>query len=120
MLGKVVFGPLKEPAGHDAHGHGGHDHGTNAGGHADHGALPADLTGREITTLVPLAVLCIALGVYPKPVTDALRDPVAQTVKAVHDARPLVPRTAPAKPTETATGGETSVNQISSVTEAAR
>ncbi|MDX2016683.1 MAG: NADH-quinone oxidoreductase subunit M [Planctomycetota bacterium] len=116
MLGKVVFGPLKEPAGHDAHHAGGHHDDKAHGEH--HGALPADLTAREITALVPLAVLCIALGVYPKPVTDALREPVAQTVKAVQDARPLVPRTAPAKTTETATGGA-SQNQIS-VTEAAR
>lgn len=81
MVGKVVWGPLVEPAGHashgaDAHGHGsqGHVQGHDAG---DHGVLPRDLTGREIGVLVPLAALCVFLGVYPSPVIRALKDPVS-------------------------------------------
>jgi len=98
MVGKVVWGPLVEPAGH-AHAHG------HASNHADdesssrrvestHGAhtthLPTDLTGREIGTLVPLAVLCLVLGVYPGPMLDALRGPVNSMVAMVWDnARPM-------------------------------
>ena len=51
MVGKVVFGPLKEPTTHEP----------------AHGArLPADLCFREIAVLVPLAVLCLYLGFQPK------------------------------------------------------
>ena len=56
MVGKVLFGPLKEPP-HDAH---------------DEAALPADLNTREIATLAPLAVLAVVLGVAPRLVTDTL------------------------------------------------
>ncbi len=86
MVGKVVWGPLVEPAGHG--GHGAHDtHATGKSGH--HGHLPSDLTGREIGTLIPLAVLCLALGVYPQPALDALRGPVNSAVAMVWDnARP--------------------------------
>ncbi len=56
MVGKVLFGPLKEPP-HDAH---------------DEGTLPADLNPREIAILAPLAVLTVVLGVAPRLVTDTL------------------------------------------------
>lgn len=92
MVGKVVFGPLREP-----HGHHGHDeHASN---------LPADLTAREIGILVPLAALCLWLGVYPKPALDALKAPsaqVAETIKAGRQAAadfgkpPPPPRVLPA------------------------
>ncbi|MHC4415325.1 MAG: complex I subunit 4 family protein [Planctomycetota bacterium] len=58
MVGKVVFGPLLEPAGHDD------THGPR---------LPADLTWREVGVLVPLAVLCLYIGFQPKPLTDAMQ-----------------------------------------------
>lgn len=57
MVGRVVFGPLREPKGYAA----GHD-----------SALPADLTVREICVLVPLAALCLYIGFQPKPLTDAM------------------------------------------------
>lgn len=78
MVGKVVFGPLHEP-----HGDGGH------GAHADDHAtkLPTDLNKREIGILIPLAVLCIALGVYPKPLIDALKAPSAQLIQSVQTGR---------------------------------
>src|SRR5690606_7439276 len=57
MVGKVVFGPLKEPHAHDHHGG---------------SALPADLTFREIGVLTPLAVMCLVLGLYPKFITDSM------------------------------------------------
>ncbi|MCZ6446115.1 MAG: NADH-quinone oxidoreductase subunit M [Planctomycetota bacterium] len=57
MVGKVVFGPLIEPA-------------RGAAAHAIR--LPADLTIREIGVLAPLAVLCLYIGLQPKPLTDAM------------------------------------------------
>jgi NADH:ubiquinone oxidoreductase subunit 4 (subunit M) len=39
----------------------------------------ADLNGREIVTLAPLAALCVLLGVYPKPFLDTAR-PELQTI----------------------------------------
>jgi NADH-quinone oxidoreductase subunit M len=77
MVGKVVFGPLREPVGHGHHG----------GGHGDHDehALPPDLNAREICTLLPLAVGCIVLGVYPKPALDSLQKPIAATVSTVRE-----------------------------------
>jgi len=59
LLGKVVWGPLREP------------HGTH-GTHSDSMALPADLNGREIATLAPLAIACLWLGLQPKPMLDAI------------------------------------------------
>lgn len=75
MVGRIVFGPLREPAGH------GHSHGH---GHSSHeGALPADLTPREIGVLVPLAIGCVLLGVYPKPALKALEGPVRENLAGV-------------------------------------
>ena len=71
MVGKVVFGPLKEPTTHET----------------AHGArLPADLCFREIAVLVPLAVLCLYLGFQPKPVTDAIEGSI-EHVLAVYPAK---------------------------------
>ncbi len=75
MLGKVVWG---KPAGesHDSHGHEAHsnDH---------HGSLPADLSVREIGILLPLAALCLLLGLYPKPLLRVLEAPT-QEMRAVY------------------------------------
>ncbi len=57
LLGKIVWGPLREPH-HDA-------------GHA-HACLPTDLNAREILVLTPLAVACIWLGVQPQPMLKAI------------------------------------------------
>jgi NADH-quinone oxidoreductase subunit M len=43
-----------------------------------------DLTAREIAILAPLAVITIALGVYPKPVFDVTTPAVT---KLIHDNR---------------------------------
>jgi NADH-quinone oxidoreductase subunit M len=56
MVGKVVFGNLKEPKEHE-----------------EHKTLPADLSPREISILVPLAALCIWIGVQPTVFTDAMQ-----------------------------------------------
>lgn len=91
MVGKVVFGPLREPHGHDSRqGHGqGH-------GHGDHDVLPVDLSRREITILVPLAVLCVVLGLYPKLMLDTIRGPVRETVAVIERARSTNPPATPA------------------------
>ncbi|MGE3107492.1 MAG: NuoM family protein [Phycisphaerales bacterium] len=75
MLGKVVWGA---PADHHG-GHGGDD--AHA---ADHGPLPRDLSWREIGVLLPLAALCLLLGLYPKPLLKALEGPT-QDMRRVHD-----------------------------------
>ncbi|MEM1165815.1 MAG: NADH-quinone oxidoreductase subunit M [Planctomycetota bacterium] len=68
MVGKIVFGPLKEP---DGHAHDDSSHGP---------ALPPDLSAREVGVLVPLALACLILGIYPKPVLSTLEHPVAVTL----------------------------------------
>lgn len=87
MVGKVVWGPLVEPRGHD-------HHDNHADAHT--GTLPTDLSPREIGVLVPLAVLCVALGVYPKPAIDALQGPITRIVGVVNEARSQAVNLAPA------------------------
>lgn len=53
MVKKVFFGPLREPH------------------HDGHGPVP-DLNAREWATLLPIAVVCLWLGLYPKPVLDTI------------------------------------------------
>jgi NADH-quinone oxidoreductase subunit M len=92
MVGRVVWGPLVEPAGHashagDSHGHGAHGQSAHAADQASHeGRLPTDLNAREIGILIPLAIACLALGVYPKPILDAIQPPISRTVELVHRA----------------------------------
>jgi NADH-quinone oxidoreductase subunit M len=52
MLRRVFFGRVKEP---ETEGHG----------------SVRDLNGRELAALLPIAGLCLLLGVYPQPVLDA-------------------------------------------------
>jgi NADH:ubiquinone oxidoreductase subunit 4 (subunit M) len=78
LLLHVFFGPVKEP-GHGAPGH----------GHA------ADMNVRELAALVPIAVCCVLLGVYPQPVLEtAERDlkVVAHIVKAAQERSPDHPK----------------------------
>ncbi|MEN0020526.1 MAG: NADH-quinone oxidoreductase subunit M [Planctomycetota bacterium] len=72
LVGRVCFGPLKEPAGHAAHEH--DEHGES---------LPADIGKREIATLLPLAIGCLVLGLKPGLVLDPIEAPVIATVEAV-------------------------------------
>ena len=62
MVGKIVFGPLREPAGSDHHG------------------LSTDLSLREITVLVPLAIMCVVLGVQPWIAIDAMAGSVTDAL----------------------------------------
>ena len=77
MVGRMCFGPVVLPEGHDEHG----EHDEASGGRGGHGRLPQDLSRREIGLLVPLAAACLWLGVYPQPVIDALEAPVNETVR---------------------------------------
>jgi NADH:ubiquinone oxidoreductase subunit 4 (subunit M) len=56
MLQRSFFGPLKEPAGH--------------------GRAVTDLNGREFAALMPIVVLCLWIGIYPRPVLDTIRPDV--------------------------------------------
>ena len=47
----------------------------------------ADLTSRENATLLPIVVLCIFIGVYPKPFLEKLAVPVAAIVERVSPDR---------------------------------
>lgn len=66
MVRQVFFGPYKEPH-HEGHG------------------LIGDLNGRELAALLPIAGLCLALGVFPKPFFDTVR-PEIQVVAGIADA----------------------------------
>ncbi|MCA9277866.1 MAG: NADH-quinone oxidoreductase subunit M [Phycisphaeraceae bacterium] len=77
MLGKVVWGPLVEP---DSHHHHDDEHES---------VLPTDLSRREIGVLIPLGLLCLVVGLYPKPMLDAIRGPVDETIRMVEQGRAL-------------------------------
>jgi NADH-quinone oxidoreductase subunit M len=55
LLKRVFFGPLREP-------------------HHDGPEPVRDLNGRELAALIPIGVLCVALGVYPQPFFDTARN----------------------------------------------
>jgi NADH-quinone oxidoreductase subunit M len=71
MLQRVFFGPLKEPL------------------HEGHGPI-RDLNLRELAALVPIAILCVALGVYPQPFFSAIRDDLQIVTKITDGARERV------------------------------
>ncbi|MCH2152651.1 MAG: NADH-quinone oxidoreductase subunit M [Phycisphaerales bacterium] len=62
MVGKIVFGQLKEPSSTDRHG------------------LSVDLNAREILVLTPLAILCVVLGVQPWLAMDAMAGSVTEAL----------------------------------------
>lgn len=61
---RVLFGPLKEPP---------HTPDTSAG-------LTNDLTKREITILAPIALACVWIGVYPKPLLSTFEGAIGRQV----------------------------------------
>ena len=61
MLRRAFFGPLKEPA-------------------SVHGPIH-DMNLREALAVVPLMILCLWIGVYPKPILDTIEDDVRAVVK---------------------------------------
>jgi NADH-quinone oxidoreductase subunit M len=48
-----------------------------------------DLTPREILTFVPLLILALAIGLYPKPLFEILQQPVNEIVTAVRPGYPV-------------------------------
>lgn len=115
MTAKVIFGPLKFPGGHgdDAHAGGhGHAEGNQADAHhetahgstenADHPAtLPRDLSAREISILVPLALAAVVLGVRPGIVMDTTAGEVNQLRTAAVAPAPNAAQLASAEATDT-------------------
>jgi NADH-quinone oxidoreductase subunit M len=47
----------------------------------------ADLNAREILALAPIAVLCLAIGIFPRPVLDAMQ-PEVNAIAALYENRP--------------------------------
>jgi NADH-quinone oxidoreductase subunit M len=74
MVGKICFGPLKEPDNHHPH-----------------DELPTDLNLREVITLTPLAIGCILFGLQPTMLLDAVSQPVNNTVRLVETANGIEP-----------------------------
>jgi NADH-quinone oxidoreductase subunit M len=64
MCQRVLFGPLKEPP---------NTPDTSQG-------LTRDLTRREISILAPIALACVIIGVYPKPMLDTFKVAIKQNV----------------------------------------
>ncbi len=89
MVGRVVFGPVNLPAheGHDDHA----PAGAGAHGQSDH-ARAADLNRREIFILLPIAVACLWLGLYPRPMLRSIDDPLTRirepALQVLADAQP--------------------------------
>jgi NADH-quinone oxidoreductase subunit M len=80
MAARVIFGPLKTPdvqgGGHAADSH-------HPGETAD---LPADIDGREIAILTPLAIAVVWLGVYPGTVLNSIHFAVGSIVQPIAHA----------------------------------
>lgn len=76
MTGRLVFGPLKYPGlpGSDEH----------TAGHATPASASQvrDLTGREIALLSSIAICCLWLGLYPKPMLNTLEPSLERAVIA--------------------------------------
>lgn len=88
MLQKVVFGPLREP---DVHHH--HDSTPDHDHHAPaHGGV-RPMGWHEAAGLIPLLVLIVLIGVYPRPFLDRLKPPVAP-IAARFEAKPAATATA--------------------------
>ncbi|MCZ6652445.1 MAG: NADH-quinone oxidoreductase subunit M [Planctomycetota bacterium] len=64
MCRRVLFGPVVEPA--------------NTPDQS--GGLTRDLTKREIGILVPIALLCVLIGVYPKSIQSSINPTIAANV----------------------------------------
>jgi NADH-quinone oxidoreductase subunit M len=75
MLMRVFFGPVKEPA-HEGH-------------------APGDLDSREVFLIAPILALCLVIGVYPKPVLDAMKPDVEIVADIADRARKRVASPSP-------------------------
>jgi NADH-quinone oxidoreductase subunit M len=50
-----------------------------------------DINGRELFTLVPLAIIVIFLGIYPSPMIDLMNASVNKLVDIVHSGSGMMP-----------------------------
>jgi NADH-quinone oxidoreductase subunit M len=66
MCQRVLFGPLREPAGTPDVSHG----------------LKPDLTRREIAILVPIAAACLLIGVWPRPFIASMQPALQEQIVA--------------------------------------
>jgi NADH-quinone oxidoreductase subunit M len=75
----VLFGPVREPGRS-------REMGVIAAALSGHASakttLPRDLSAREIGVLVPIAVCCLWLGVYPKPVFEVMQPSIQHEILA--------------------------------------
>lgn len=78
MLRRAFFGPLKEPA-------------------SVHGPI-LDINMREALAVVPLMILCLWIGVYPKPILDTIEGDVRAIVKLYPQNEKTKPKVANVKP----------------------
>ncbi len=78
----VLFGPLVEPA---------NTPDTSTG-------LTRDLSRREVLILTPIALVCIGLGVYPKPMLESIEPAIRTHVVASRTLAESGVRTAAASP----------------------
>ncbi len=120
MLEKVLFGRLKEPVHvghhsvgnhHDLHGHSEHTNQDHGHLHGHHPVASEPATKRlhwyELLGLVPLMVLIVGIGVYPKPILDRIGPPLREIGRGFYqpntpaNARPAAD---PQHPTTPVTG----------------
>jgi NADH-quinone oxidoreductase subunit M len=70
MLLRVFFGPVKEPHGHD-------------GGDGPSG----DINSRELAAILPIAGLCVLIGLHPAPILDASKQDLRILTRIAEMAR---------------------------------
>jgi NADH-quinone oxidoreductase subunit M len=68
LVRRVFFGPVKEPRHHN-------------------GEKVKDLNGRELAALVPIALCCLALGLFPKPFLDSTKADLQVVARIAEGAR---------------------------------
>jgi NADH-quinone oxidoreductase subunit M len=57
----------------------------------------ADLNGREICALAPIAVLCLVIGVFPRPFLEVIK-PEVNAIAALYERESPAPQTAMIEP----------------------
>jgi NADH-quinone oxidoreductase subunit M len=91
MLLRVFFGPVKEPHVHDN----------------GHGGPQGDINSRELAAILPIAAVCLLIGLHPAPLLDAAKqdlqivsriaDMARSRAEPITDVEPENPRVAEAK-----------------------
>ena len=92
MLRRVIFGPLREPGGHD--GHGGREGPSRSTSTRAHAMCPArGSAGTRSPAWRRLMFLIVAIGVYPRPIFEQIRPAVDSVLRDIAvSARPGRPR----------------------------